>query len=151
MINIADPTNATHSSNQRCVDPKTNNVLRVDGSRSMTGNLNMNISITNIKEAPPHESAHAAVDFVNKTVSNNNAIIMNYYEKYVDDRLNHFVSGKDQKNAFQYLMGNSPSEFSDEDDVTGVQITNNDFHKVQKETYESKLHLDSAKVITAVV
>ena len=53
----------------------------------------MNISITNIKEAPPHESAHAAVDFVNKTVSNNNAIIMNYYEKYVDDRLNHFVSG----------------------------------------------------------
>ena len=81
MINIADPTNATHSSNQRCVDPKTNNVLRIDGSRSMTGNLNMNISITNIKEAPPHESAHAAVDFVNKTVSNNNAIIMNYYEK----------------------------------------------------------------------
>ena len=111
----------------------------------------MNIGITNIKEAPPHESAHAAVDFVNKTVSNNNAIIMNYYEKYVDDRLNHFVSGKDQKHAFQYLMGNSPSEFSDEDDVTGVQITNKDFHKVQKETYESKLHLDSAKVITAVV
>ena len=107
MINIADPTNATHSSNQRCVDPKTNNVLRIDGSRSMTGNLNMNISITNIKEAPPHESAHAAVDFVNKTVSNDNAIIMNYYEKYVDDRLNHCVSGKDQKNAFQYLMGNS--------------------------------------------
>ena len=92
----------------------------------------MNTSITNITGAPPYESAHAAVDFVNKTVSNNNAIIMNYYEKYVDDRLNHFVSGKDQKNAFQYLMGNSPSEFSDEDDVTGVQITNNDFHKVQK-------------------
>ena len=116
----------------------------------MTGNLNMNTSITNIKGAPPHESAHAAVDFVNKTVSNHNAIIMNYYEKYVDDRLNNFVSGKDQKNALQYLMGNSPSEFSDEDDVTGVQITHNDFHKVQKETYESKLHLDSAKVITAV-
>ena len=49
-----------------------------------------------------------------------------------------------RKNTLQYLMGNPFSEFSDED-VTGVLITNKDFHKVKTKTYEMNLHLDSNK------
>lgn len=49
-----------------------------------------------------------------------------------------------RKNTLQYLMGNPFSEFSDED-VTGVLITNKDFHKVKTKIYEMNLHLDSNK------
>ena len=50
-----------------------------------------------------------------KELFNSNAnlrtIIQTKYEKYVDDRFNHSVSITDKKNAFQYLMDNSSSEF----------------------------------------
>ena len=32
-------------------------------------------------------------------------------------------------------MDNPSSEFADEDDVTGVKVTNNDFHKVKKKRH----------------
>lgn len=108
------------------------NFLRSDGLRSMTGNLNVNTkSITNLKEAQASESTNAANVYVNKTISDNNATIKTYYEKYVDsDRLNHSISSHDVVNVFQYLMDNPSSEISDEDDVRGVKDTNRDFHKV---------------------
>ena len=73
------------------------NFLRSDGLRSMTGNLNVNTkSITNLKEAQASESTNAANVYVNKTISDNNATIKTYYEKYVDsDRLNHSISSHD--------------------------------------------------------
>ena len=43
-------------------------------------------------------------------------------------RLNHSVSSYDDANMFQYLIDNPSSEFSDEDDIKGVQVTNKDFH-----------------------
>lgn len=46
---------------------------------------------------------------------------------------------------FQYLIDNTSSEFSDEDDIKGVQVTNKDFHKVKTEIYGMKLHLDPSK------
>ena len=106
--------------------------MRSDGLRSMTGILNVNTrSITNLEEAQASESTNAANVYVNKTISDNNATIKTYYEKYVDsDRLNHSISSHDVVNVFQYLMDNPSSEISDEDDVRGVKDTNRDFHKV---------------------
>ena len=72
------------------------------------------------------------------------------YQKYVIYILNHSVGSTNQKKMFQYLMDDRSSEFSDEDDLTGVKITNKDFHEVKKETNEMKLHLYLSKVITAV-
>ena len=68
------------------------------------------------------------------------------YQKYVNDILNHSVGITNQKKMFRCLMDNRSSEFSDEVHVTGVKITNNDFHEVKKETNEMKLHLDLSKV-----
>lgn len=42
------------------------------------------------------------------------------------------MSSTDRKNTSQYLMDNPSSEFADKDDVTGVKVTNKDFHKVKK-------------------
>ena len=52
VINKADPTSATDGSNARHVNTKTSNYLKTDGTRVMTGNLNMNNrSISNAKQA----------------------------------------------------------------------------------------------------
>ena len=41
VINVEDPTSATDRRNKRYVDTKTSNYLKTDGTRVMTGNLNM--------------------------------------------------------------------------------------------------------------
>lgn len=122
--------------------------LIIDGSRSMTGDFNMiRKSTINVKKGTTaRKNTHAAnISPVYRTISDNNANIQTNYEKYVNDRLNHSVSSTDRKNTSQYLMDNPSSEFADKDDVTGVKVTNKDFHKVKKITYKMKLHLDSNK------
>ena len=41
------------------------------------------------------------------------------------------MSSTDQKNTFQHLTDDPSSELSNGDDVTGVQVTNEDFHLVK--------------------
>ena len=105
--------------------------MRIAGSKAMTGNLNMNRrSIISLKEPQSHESTYTAnINYVNKTISDNANVrpIMRSTSDYV--RLNHSISSYDDANMFQYLIDNPSSEFSDEDDIKGVQVTNKDFHK----------------------
>ena len=121
--------------------------MRIAGSKAMTSNLNMNRrSIITLKEPQSHESTYTAnINYVNKTISDNANVrpIMRSTSDYV--RLNHSISSYDDANMFQYLVDNPSSEFSDEDDIKGVQVTNKDFHKVKTETYGMKLHLDPSK------
>lgn len=99
----------------------------------MTGDFNMNRKSTiNVKKAQPQEKTLMLLILVLFMISDNNANIQTNYEKYVNDRLNHSVSSTDRKNTSQYLMDNPSSEFADKDDVTGVKVTNKDFHKVKK-------------------
>ena len=101
--------------------------------------------ITNIKDPQPLNSQYAAtVNFVNKTVSDNNSTIVTNYQKYVDDRLKYSVQSADISNAFQYVMDDPASQFYDEDDIKGIKKTNKDYHKINKETYEMQLILDSS-------
>ena len=100
--------------------------------------------ITNIKDPQPLNSQYAAtVNFVNKTVSDNNSTIVTNYQKYVDDRLKYSVQSADKSNAFQYVMDNPAGQFYHEDDIKGIKKTVKDFHKINKETYEMQLLLDS--------
>ena len=86
-------------------------------------------SITDLKDPNPSDSDHAAsVNFVNKTI---------------DDRLKYSVQSADKSNAFQYVMDNPAGQFYDEDDIKGIKKTVKDFHKINKETYEMQLLLDS--------
>ena len=68
--------------------------------------------ITNIKDPQPLNSQYAAtVNFVTKTVSDNNSTIITNYQKYVDDRLKYSVQSSDTSNAFQYVMDDPPGQF----------------------------------------
>ena len=101
--------------------------------------------ITNIKDPQLLNSQYAAtVNFVNKTVSDNNSTIVTNYQKYVDDRLKYSVQSSDTSNAFQYVMDDPAGQFYDEDDIKGIKKTNKDYHKINKETYEMQLVLDSS-------
>ena len=85
--------------------------------------------ITNVKEPGPSNSNYAAnVNFVNKTI---------------DNRLKYSVQSSDTSNAFQYVMDDPAGQFYDEDDIKGIKKTNKDYHKINKETYEMQLSLDS--------
>ena len=106
-------------------------LLPKDGSGLMTGNLQMGDNfITSLKDPNPSDSNYAAtVNFVNKTI---------------DDRLKHSVQSADTSNAFQYVMDDPAGQFYDEDDIKGIKKTNKDYHKINKETYEMQLVLDSS-------
>ena len=56
VIHVADPTSATVGGKKRYIDTKTSNHLKTDGTRVMTGNLNMNSrSRINVKKAQTQE------------------------------------------------------------------------------------------------
>ena len=56
VIHVADPTSATDGGKKRYIDTKTSNHLKTDGTRVMTGNLNMNSrSRNNVKKAQTQE------------------------------------------------------------------------------------------------
>lgn len=54
------------------------------------------------------------------------------------------MSSTDQKNTFQHLTDDPSSELSYGDDVTGVQVTNKDFHLVK--TYQIAQAVIIAKI-----
>ena len=56
VIHVADPTSATDGGKKRYIDTKTSNHLKTDGTRVMTGNLNINSrSRINVKKAQTQE------------------------------------------------------------------------------------------------
>ena len=97
VINVANPTSATDGSNKKYVDTETSNYLKTDGTRVMSGNLNMKRrSIINVKQAQAHESTQATDINVNTTINNNNNTLMTTnYQEYVNDRLNLSVGSAD--------------------------------------------------------
>ena len=105
--------------------------LPLSGNRAMQGTLNLGgHSIKNIKEPDISDSNYAAnVNYVNKTI---------------DNRLKYSVQSSDTSNAFQYVMDDPAGQFYDEDDIKGIKKTNKDYHKINKETYEMQLVLDSS-------
>ena len=138
IINLADPTNNQDVAHKKYVDDRiksipggdTSDLLKLDGSRVMTGNLQMGDNfITGLEDPNPSDSDYAtSVNFVNKTI---------------DDRLKYSVQSSDISNAFQYVMDDPAGQFYDEDDIKGIKKTDKDFHKINKETYDMQLLLDS--------
>ena len=134
IINLADPSTNQDVANKKYVDFGDlyilSEVVHLDGSEVMTGNFDLGgNSIINIKDPNPSDNNHAAsVKFVNKTI---------------DDKLKYSVQSSNTSNAFQYVMDDPAGQFYDEDDIKGIKKTNKDYHKINKETYEMQLLLDS--------
>lgn len=96
--------------------------------KKMTGNLDMNRKpIVNLANSQVHQTFNAAnVNFVNITVSDNNAFIETQYEKYVNDQSQRNVSNVAMKNDISHIM-NQTGQFSDEDNVDGKDLIDKDF------------------------
>ena len=203
--NLADPTEDSDATNKKYVDDQikaipavdTSDLLKLDGSRAMTGTLDLGGQrVINIKEFVEDDSSQAAsdaqkydfinfgcfhtergdlkrlinavsyealnrrnpdqmeddIDMGNNFITNvkdplpsnsNYATTVNFVNKTIDDRLKYSVQSSDTSNAFQYVMDDPAGQFYDEDDIKGIKKTNKDYHKINKETYEMQLLLDS--------
>ena len=115
-VTIVDLTSATHGSNQRYLHTKTSNYLKTDGTRVMTGYMNINFrGIIDVKQAQAHERTHAAnIHIVNTSKNINNTLTSTNYQMYVNDRLNQSVDSADLKNTLVCIM-NKERFFSDKD------------------------------------
>lgn len=81
VINVADPTSATDGNSENYINTKISNYLKTNGTRVVTGNLNMNgRSVMNVKQSQSHENTHGAnVNFFKTSITNSNAIITTDY------------------------------------------------------------------------
>ena len=117
-------------------------VLKLDGSKAMTGALDMgNHSIINLKD--PTAQSHAAnKKFVDGAILNSNFSIISSINdkiKKLEEKSIHTVN---QENVFKKVMDDD--EFKeDDDDIHKVGVQNKDFHSVNKKTYEFKIDYDS--------
>ena len=125
IINLADPTNNQDVTHKKYVDDRiksipggdTSDLLKLDGSRVMTGNLQMGDNfITGLKDPNPSDSDYAAsVNFVNKTIDSKIAEV---------DYLN--IKASKQENVFSFVMDDDMFK-EDDSDITKIGKVNKDF------------------------
>ena len=101
-----------------------------------------NYFITNVKDPLSINSHYATtVNFVNKTVSNNNATI----SKLIDSKINEVedlnIKSAKQENVFSFVMDDDLFK-EDDSDITKVGKVNKDFYDIHKETYQFNINLD---------
>ena len=148
---LADPTDLTDVANKKYVDDQiktipavdTSDFLKLDGSRSMTGNLLLaGNSITGLKDPNPSDSNYAAsVNFVNNAVSDNNAAISTLIDSKITevDYLN--IKAAKQENVFSFVMDDDVFK-EDDSDITKIGKVDKDFYDLHKETYQFNINYD---------
>ncbi|PFX27766.1 hypothetical protein AWC38_SpisGene7512 [Stylophora pistillata] len=121
--------------------PKTSAVMLLDGSQSMTANLDLGNQKAINLAAPS-----ASTDLCNKTfVDGELQKTKTNLEKHINDHLAHSIITY-LNNDLDYVMnGIIGNEFSDKDDITGKSMSNKDFHKFYKKVKPFELNLDSSK------
>ena len=92
--------------------------------------------ITNIKDPQPLNSQYAAtVNFVNKTVSDNNTTISTLIDSKINERDHLNIKAAKQENVFSFVMIDDLFK-EDDSDITKVGKVNKDFYDIHKETYQ---------------
>ena len=120
-------------------------VLKIDGSKAMTGALDMgNHNIINLKEPGASDSNHAAsVKFVNTIVNNSESGMINLINDKIKKSEEGSIEAVQQENVFKKVMDDD--EFKEDDsDIHKVGVRNKNFHLVNKKTYEFKIDYDSS-------
>ena len=132
IINLANPVGDKDAVNKEYSDKKVSKA-----GDTMTGDLDMSGNeIKNLKEASSSDATFAAsVNYVNKTVINNNSVLQTQWQDHVSERFDYAVD-KEMENDFKYVLeGNRGNEFVDELDIKGMGvITSKDFHPINKRT-----------------
>ena len=136
IINLDAPSGDNHAANKKSVDDKISEIpvgdssglLPLDGSKAMTGDLNMGTkSIINL--ADPTANSHGA----NK--------------KSVDGKIEASeeasIRAVQQENVFARVVKNDDFK-EDDDDIHKVGSVQKDFHQVNHQTYQFKSDYDSS-------
>ena len=149
----AEPTDLKDGANKKYVDDQikaipavdTSDLLKLDGSRAMTGNLQMGDNfITDVKDPLSSNSHYAAnVNFVNKSVSDNNATITALIDSKIDQVEDLNIKAAKQENVFSFIMNDDLFK-EDDSDITKVGKVNKDFYDIHKETYQFNINYDSS-------
>ena len=99
--------------------------------------------ITNVKDPLSSNSHYAAtVNFVNKTVSDNNAAISTLIETKINEIENLNIKAAKQENVFSFVMDDDMFK-EDDSDITKIGKVNKDFYDIRKETYQFNINYDS--------
>ena len=132
---LGNPLYNSSATNKAYVDSEiqkvtfnTSSVVFIDGSHTMTGDLDMGNNKIISLEKPTNDT-----DAVNK--------------KYVDSQISKTVVSANDENAFSYVMEYHNSQLSEENDVElgDVKKYNSSPHQINKNTIEMNLLLDSSK------
>ena len=116
-----------------------------DGSDPMEAKLDMNIFdiINLLTTADSNESSYAAnVNYVNKTVSDNNATISGLIDGKVAEVEAFNIKASKRENEFSFVMDDDLSK-EDDDDITKVGKVEKDFYAINQATYEFTIDYDS--------
>ena len=116
-----------------------------DGSDPMEGKLDMHLfDIINLPTADSNEASYAAnVNYVNKTVSDNNATIRSLIDTKITEAEKFNIKSSTQENAFLFVMENDLFK-EDDDDITKVGEVDKDFYQIKKATYEFTIKYDTS-------
>ena len=129
---------------ERQINEVGSKAFSIDGSDPMGGNLDMNNhEIINLKGPQSSNSQYAAtVNYVNKTVSDNNATISGLIDSKVAkvEALN--IKASKRENVFSFVMDNDLFK-EDDDDITKVGKVEKDFYDINEATYEFTISYDS--------
>ena len=119
-------------------------VLKLDGSKAMTGDLNMNNNeIKNLKDPQPSDASYAAsVNFVNNTIVGNNTVISNIIDRRLQESEERSIQSVQQENIFKKVM--TDNLFKEDDDRIEFlsTINYNLLHRINHLTYLFRIKKD---------
>ena len=120
------------------------NVLKLDGSKAMTGDLDMNNNeIKKLKYPQPSDASYAAsVDFVNNTIAGNNTVISNIIDLRLQESEERSIQSVQQENIFKKVM--TDNLFKEHDDrIEFISTINyNLLHRINHLTYLFRIKKD---------
>ena len=130
---------------ERQINEVGSKALSIDGSDPMGGNLDMNGNkIIRLKDHLPSNSQYAAsVNFVNKSISENNANLSKIIDSKITEAEKFNIKSSTQNNAFLFVMDNDLFR-EDDDDITKVGKVEKDFYQIKKATYQFTIKYDSS-------
>ena len=103
-----------------------------------------NHSIINLKDPNSSDSFHASnVNYVNRTITDNNAVINSLIEDKVSEAEALNIKANRQDNEFSFVMDDDLFK-EDDDDITKVRKVDKDYYDINKATYQFKIKYDSA-------
>ena len=103
-----------------------------------------NHSIIRLKDPKSSDSFHASnVNYVNRTISDNNAVINTLITDKVSESEELNIKANRQDNEFSFVMDDDLFK-EDDDDIVKVRKVDKDYYNINKATYQFKIKYDSA-------